>query len=84
MINALSTNDVTLMNVLGYDTTPLCLMPGTKIRTPKGEITVETLSRGDLVVTTDGRAAPVAWIGRCTVSTRFADPLRVLPISDQS
>jgi Hint domain len=80
VINALSTNDVTLMNVLGYDTTPLCLMPGTKISTPKGEIAVETLSRGDLVVTTDGRAAPVAWIGRCTVSTRFADPLRVLPI----
>jgi hypothetical protein len=80
VINALSTNDMTLMNVLGYDTTPLCFMPGTRIRTPKGEITVETLSRGDLVTTADGRAAPVAWIGRCTVATRFADPLRVLPI----
>jgi hypothetical protein len=28
----------------------------------------------------DGRVLPVRWIGRNTVSTRFADPLRVLPI----
>jgi hypothetical protein len=68
------------LNVLGYDTTPLCFMPGTRIRTPKGEITVETLSRGEFVTSADGRVAPVAWIGRCIVATRFADPLRVLPI----
>ncbi len=82
VINTLSANDLTLMNVLGYDTTTttMCFMPGTRIRTPNGEIAVEKLSRGDLVTTADGRAAPVAWIGRCTVSTRFADPLRVLPI----
>jgi hypothetical protein len=33
-----------------------------------------------MVLTADGRALPVRWIGRNTVSTRFADPLRVLPI----
>jgi len=33
-----------------------------------------------MVLTADGRAAPVRWLGRQTVSTRFADPLRVLPI----
>jgi hypothetical protein len=32
------------------------------------------------VLTADGRAAPVRWMGRQTISTRFADPLRVLPI----
>jgi hypothetical protein len=31
-------------------------------------------------MTSDGRTMPVSWIGRQTVSTRFADPLRVLPI----
>jgi Hint domain len=31
-------------------------------------------------VVTDGRAVPVTWIGRQTVSTRFGDPLRALPI----
>ena len=55
-------------------------MPGTMVRTPRGEVAVETLARGDCVMTTDGRAEKVSWIGRQTVSLRFADPLRVLPI----
>jgi Hint domain len=79
VINALSPNDVTLMNVLGWTTTA-CFMPGTMIRTPNGEVVVETLKRGDLVLTTKGQVAPVSWVGRQTVSTRFTDPLRVLPI----
>jgi hypothetical protein len=79
VINTLSLNDITLMNVLGYDTTA-CFMPRTMIRTPNGEVMVETLKRGDLILTTNGQAAPVSWVGRQTVSTQFADPLRVLPI----
>jgi Hint domain len=55
-------------------------MPGTMIRTPDGEVAIETLKRGDLIVSTEGRAIPVNWIGRQTISTRFADPLRALPI----
>ena len=80
VINALSANDLTLMNVLGYDLAPHCFMAGTLIRTPQGEIPVERLSRGVLVTTVDDRAATVAWIGRRTVSTLFADPVRVLPV----
>ena len=57
-----------------------CFMPGTMVRTPDGEMAVETLKRGDLVTTTDGRAEMVSWVGRQTVSMRFADPMRVLPI----
>jgi YVTN family beta-propeller protein len=57
-----------------------CFMPGTMVLVPSGEVAVETLKRGDIVITTDGRAAPVSWVGRQTVSPRFADPLRVLPI----
>ena len=78
VINVLSANDVTLMNVLGYDLA--CFMPGTRVRTMEGEAAVETLQRGDLVRTADGATAAVTWIGRATVSTLFADPLRVLPI----
>ena len=59
---------------------PVCFCPGTLIRTPEGEVPVETLARGDLVLTSEGLAKCVTWIGRQTVSTRFADPLRVLPI----
>ncbi len=58
----------------------LCFAPDTRIRTPAGEVAVETLRRGDFVVVTDGRTVPITWIGRQTVSTRFGDPLRVLPI----
>jgi hypothetical protein len=50
------------------------------VRTPDGEVAVETLKRGDLVVATDGRVVPITWLGRQTISMRFADPLRVLPI----
>jgi hypothetical protein len=58
----------------------LCFMPGTMIRTPGGEVAVEMIACGDQVMTTDGRTEKVSWIGRQTVSLRFADPLRVLPI----
>ena len=58
----------------------ICFYPGTRIRTPDGEKKVETLKRGDLVVTTDGRTLPVTWLGRQTVSLVFADRLRVMPI----
>ena len=59
---------------------PVCFMPGTLVATPTGEVAVESLHAGDLVLTACGRIAPVRWLGRQTVSTRFADPLRVLPI----
>jgi hypothetical protein len=41
-----------------------CLMRGTSVLTPKGEVAVEQLSIGDLVMTVDGVSAPVKWIGR--------------------
>ncbi|KAA5595959.1 Hint domain-containing protein [Blastochloris sulfoviridis] len=61
-------------------TVTICFMPGTMVRTPSGEVAVETLQAGDHVLTSEGAAQPVRWIGRQTVSTRFGDPLRVLPI----
>jgi hypothetical protein len=65
---------------IGNDSIVVCFYPGTRIRTPDGEVAVETLKAGDLVLTADGAAAPVRWIGRQTVSTVFGDKLRVLPI----
>ena len=41
---------------------------------------VEKLQVGDLVSTQDGREIPINWVGRQTVSTIFADKVRVLPI----
>ena len=57
-----------------------CFMAGTGILTDRGEVFVEDLSAGDLVKTNEGRIQPIRWLGRQTVSIRFADPLRVAPI----
>ena len=57
-----------------------CFLSGTAIATPAGATPVDTLAIGDLVLTADGRAAPVRWVGVQTVVTLFADPLRSLPI----
>jgi Hint domain len=62
------------------DAMTICFLAGTAIDTPSGGVAVEDLKRGDLVLTSDGRSIPIRWIGRQTVSRRFADPLRVLPI----
>ena len=60
--------------------TTICFLAGTLIRTPDGEVAVESLKHGDLVLTQDGRTVPVDWLGVQTVSLRFADKMRVLPI----
>jgi hypothetical protein len=67
------------VKITSYEDT-ICFMAGTMIRTPDGEVPIETLKRGDLVLTNDGRSVPVDWLGIQTVSLRFADKMRVLPI----
>ncbi len=66
--------------VTSFSITPICFMPGTLIRTPEGDVAVETLQAGDFVLTASGLAKPVRWLGRSDVSARFADPLRSAPI----
>jgi hypothetical protein len=58
----------------------VCFLAGTRIRTPLGEVAVESLKIGEEVVTAEGHLRPVRWVGINTVSTVFADPLRVMPI----
>ena len=58
----------------------LCLLAGTRLATPGGDVVVEALQTGDPVLTTDGRAMPVRWIGVQTVASVFADPLRTFPV----
>jgi hypothetical protein len=43
--------------------TVVCFMRGTHILTESGEVTVESLKPGDLVVTRDRTLKPVTWIG---------------------
>ncbi|WP_156127436.1 Hint domain-containing protein [Paracoccus sanguinis] len=42
--------------------TDICFAAGTLVRTPTGEVAVETLKVGDLVMTRDNGAQPVRWI----------------------
>jgi len=58
----------------------VCFLAGTRIATPAGHAAIETLAPGDLVLTADGRVAPVRFVGRQTVASTFADPLRTFPI----
>lgn len=64
----------------GGEITIACFYPGTRIAVPGGEAAVETLETGDLVRTVSGAVRRIRWMGRQPVSTRFGDPLRVLPI----
>lgn len=50
-----------------------CLMRGTLVRTPAGEIPVERLAVGDEVLTIDGAAERIKWIGRRAYSRPFLE-----------
>lgn len=47
--------------------TQVCFAAGTMIATPNGEVAVEELSIGDIILTASGTQVPVKWIGRQTV-----------------
>ncbi|MDG3041196.1 Hint domain-containing protein [Roseicyclus marinus] len=53
-------------------TTVPCFTPGTRIRTDRGEVPVETLKPGDLVKTRDHGFQPVRWIGERRVAAEGA------------
>jgi len=48
-----------------------CFAAGTSIATPTGERAVEDLAMGDLVLTKDGRAVPVLWLGQQRLHKHF-------------
>ncbi|MBW4034043.1 MAG: cellulase family glycosylhydrolase [Proteobacteria bacterium] len=58
-----------------------CFAAGTRIMTLRGEIAVERLEIGEVVICANGRTAPVCWVGRRTVDlARHPTPERANPI----
>ena len=73
-------NTASLVPNMTEDPTPICFAEGTRIATPKGDAAVEDLRIGNMVLTAEGRAVPVKWIGRQSVSTRFGPAERLMPV----
>ncbi len=62
-------------------TQAVCFRAGTAIRTPAGDVAVEHLHVGDLVVTTAGEQRPIRWLGHRTIRCAgHASPAAVLPV----
>lgn len=66
-VNRLIGNDLAGDELIYHNSTivgtVICFTTGTMIQTPLGEVPVEQLSAGDLVVTMDSNAMPIKWIG---------------------
>jgi hypothetical protein len=58
--------------------TVACYCRGTHVQTPSGEVPIEKLSIGDLVVTLHNEAWPIRWIGRRAYEARFVASNRAL------
>ncbi len=81
----LSTQDISLFDgSIQPDQTftfsPLCFLPGSGIATPSGEVLVEALVVGDLVVTASGAVRPIVWIGTGQVMTRRGERTAATPV----
>ena len=62
----------TTFNVTSTSITDVtCFAAGTLISTPRGDVPVETLKVGDLVVTASGEMRPVKWMGHRDVNFRL-------------
>ncbi len=53
-----------------------CFAKGTMIATPSGELAIEMLSRGDMVLTADHGAQEIQWIGHAEVDLNKAPNMR--------
>ena len=83
---AISAVDIAILRDIGVPITAgiVCYALGTRIATPMGEQTIETLCPGDPVLLRDGagtRAVPIRWVGHRRIDpARHPRPWQVRPI----
>ncbi len=59
----------------------VCFASGTRIRTLRGDVAVEALAVGDLVITASGAPRSIRWLGHRTIDCRrHPRPAEVLPV----
>ena len=69
--------DARIDNVVFDSPFVICFVSGSMIRTPKGDVPIETLKCGDLVNTLDNGPQPIRWHGVTTVNgTNSLAPIR--------
>jgi hypothetical protein len=80
----LSTSAITAGTITDLQNTAVefsCFAAGTMILTPDGEVAIENLKVGDLVVTTSGNTRPIRWLGHRSVNCRlYPAPTDVWPV----
>ncbi len=60
----------------------VCFAQGTRVRTTRGDVAVEALAVGDLVVTSAGAYRPIRWLGHRTIEcARHLRPDDVMPVA---
>jgi Hint domain len=60
-------SDSLILTETGIGDEQPCFLAGTRIATPRGEVLVDSLMIGDLVLTRNGRIQPIAWIGHSRI-----------------
>lgn len=71
----------TLLDANGNVISVACFAAGTRIATPSGQVAVERLVAGAQVLTDDGGAAPIVWLGRRLIDcAAHPQPEKVWPV----
>lgn len=81
VIEDVSLYGVDVVGVILKSNTAPCFAAGSRILTPRGEIAIENLVIGDIVITKDGEDAPIKWIGKRKLElSRHPHPEQAQPI----